>query len=130
MLHAANVFKAPAEDAQCRKIEFKEYVQKAILEAHDRFQESFLVRDQESHVMARDQIALTFQVSQLIDTVAGLREQISAQADFAVDAIQQVRDEVVGEATNAGGAKGPETHTSSPSSHTQMSRIFLVGKLC
>ena len=119
MLQTANLFKASAEDAQRREIESKEYVQKAISEVHDRFQESFLVRDQESHVMARDQIALTSQVSHLTDTVAKLREQISAQADFAVDAIQQVRDEVAGEATNAGGAKGPEANTSSSSSHTQ-----------
>jgi hypothetical protein len=48
--------------------------------------------------MARDQLAMAAQVQHLPTTVAELRAQISAQADFAVDAIQQVRDEVSGDA--------------------------------
>ena len=117
MLHTVNLFKASAEDAQRRETESKEYVQKAISEAHDRFQESLQVRDRESQVMARDQIALTAQVSHLTETVAQLRETISANADFAVDAIQQVRDEAAGEAANAGGTKGPDVHTNASHSN-------------
>ena len=107
MLQTANLFKAAADDTQRRETESKEYVQKAMTEAHDRFQESLQIRDKESQIMARDQIALTAQVSHLTVTVAELREQLSAQADFAVDAIQQVRDEAAGEAANAGGHQRP-----------------------
>ena len=61
--------------------------------------------------MARDQIAMTSQLQHLATTVAQLRDQMSAQADFAVDAIQQVRDEATGARKDDAahpGAKAPK----------------------
>ena len=62
--------------------------------------------------MARDQLAMMSQIQHLTSSLAKSREQILAQADFAVDAIQQVRDEVAGAhvdgATHAAGAIAPK----------------------
>ena len=69
--------------------------------------------------MARDQLALMSQVAHFTNTAAQLREHISAQADFAVDAIQQVRDEASAGAKNAGGEPRPETSTAASSSNQQ-----------
>ena len=69
--------------------------------------------------MARDQLAMTSQIQHLTTTAAQLRDQMSAQAGVAADAIQHVRDEVSGDkahgATNAGGDPRPEASTCSSS---------------
>ena len=107
MQQTANLFKASSEDAQRRD---KESVQRDV-ETREHFQQALYVRDCESKTMARDQIAMTSQIQHLTTTVTQLRDQISAQADFAVDAIQQVRDEVTGDRAHPGGRYTPCSRT-------------------
>ena len=52
---------------------------------------SLEARDRETAIMARDQFAMTSQVTLLTQTASGLRQQLVSTADFAVDAFQQVR---------------------------------------
>ena len=105
--------------------------------------QNFATRDQESAIMARDQIAMTQQIPLLTSTVGELRRKLDHNTDFAVDTPQQVRNEFQSAlatqanssssgAINAGGAdssKAPEidstwkpkhgrTHDAEPSSIT------------
>ena len=69
-----------------REEEQKEYFRTQLAQA-------FTARDKEAQILARDQLAVTSQVSHLTETVKELKTHLSAQTDFAVDTIQQVRDE-------------------------------------
>ena len=81
-------------------------------------------RDKEAAVMARDQLAMTSQVAQLVTTVKSLRGQLDVNADFSVDALQQVRDEFssslnnlrkeISGAQNAGGASSSKDESQTP----------------
>ena len=102
MMTTNSLFQSCADDAEQRETDTREYVNKATADFHNKFQQDMQSRDRESQIMAKDQLALTSQVNHLTRTVTTLREQISAQADFAVDAIQQVRDEAsIGERQKA-----------------------------
>ena len=110
MVQTTEMFKSTNEEAIKREADIKE-----------QFQQALTARDGESKTMARDQLAMSAQLQHLTNSVAKLREQVSAQADFAVDAIQQVRDEHAGdradEAAHAGGER-PEATSISSSSKT------------
>ena len=110
MAQTAEMFKSTNEETIKREADIKE-----------QFQQALKVRDGESKTMARDQLAMSAQLQHLTNSVAKLREQVSAQADFAVDAIQQVRDEHAGDradgAVHAGGER-PEATSISSSSKT------------
>ena len=108
MQQTAQLFKARSEDSQRRGYES---VQRDV-QTREHFQQALNVRDCESKVLARDQLAMTSQIQHLTTTVSQLRDQLSAQADFAVDAIQQVRDEVTGDRTHPGGEERPEVEPS------------------
>ena len=87
-----------------------------------KIKQNFATRDQESAIIARDQIAMTQQISLLTSTVGELRRKLDHNTDFAVDTLQQVRNEFQSAlatqanssssgAINAGGAdssKAPE----------------------
>ena len=109
MQQTAHLLKASSEDSQRRD---KESVQRDV-ETREHFQQALKARDCESKVMARDQLAMTSQIQHLTTTVTQLRDQLSAQADFAVDAIQQVRDEVTGDRAHPGSGTRPEVEPSS-----------------
>ena len=107
------MFKRSNDDALRREQEQKEFVNSALVP-----------RDRESQILARDQLAVTSQVAHLTPTVKELREHLSAQTDFAVDAMQQVCDEFTASiaafqhsvqrgdaALNAGGRTRPEDTT-------------------
>ena len=76
------MFQRSINDALRREQVHKEFVQT-----------SFVTTDLEARILARDQLAMTAQVVNLTATVNELRDNLSAQTDFAVDAAQQVRDE-------------------------------------
>ena len=48
----------------------------------------------QNEAKARSDAVVSTQVKQLTSTVRSLRDQLDSNADFAVDAIQQVRDEM------------------------------------
>ena len=82
---ATNVSKPIAEDTLRREAGTREH-----------FQHALYTRGHSSQGMARGKLAVASHMQHVTTAVAKLRGHMTAQADFTVGAVQQVRDEVVG----------------------------------
>ena len=117
MGNMSKMFQMSHADSMRREVEQDERFNTALRIQEERSQESFRIRDAESKIIARDQLAVTSQLDHLTTTVSQLRKQLSDQQDFTVDAMQQIRDEVTAsqkDAVNAGGDSAQEAGQSPP----------------